>query len=1302
MTLRGVRRLASLLILVFLVSTLLPQVPAAAAEAALTEEEAIAILQEYEIVRGDTSGNLLLNDRLTRAQAAALFVRSMTANVLAALLKDVVPFTDAKGHWAAGEIAMAERLGLMKGSGAGLFRPDDPITYAEIYTVLLRMVDQEPTGPWDPRVIEARAVAVGIAAPGVNRSDTAIRLKVFWSLASTLSQVPVKGDSNLLREHLDHTPPTLSLSQTSFTTRDARVTITGTAVGAHRVLVNGTPAQYNRQTGSFTATVLVDTSTNTFLIEAYDAAKNKAVRTVTVERQADIARLVITGPNKIAVGSSQQLEIKALDSRGTEVPLEGVTADVTGNVATLDLATSRLRGTAIGRGTLTLTSGRVRATFSFDVLGPSTRAASLKILDVNGGYAPALNKETTVVVQVLDANGRVATDDNFRTIALQAAGLTGVSITVANAATQAGVSTFTVKGVKEGSATFTATTEGLDSVSQQVQFLASPRIVLSSTIKSLKPDGTSSATIKATLTDDSGKAVNNTSKSDIQIEVREAGTDGDMTQAVLTIARGRAASTGSATYLAGIAPGTAQISGTIVSDHTYPVQTLYLPVTDPLAGVKLDIIYSPASPRPGDPVNVTLRVLDSSNRIVTAGSYAFQVKLTTSNNDPVSSGFPDGVELAFKNSAYYPVDDQRPVTDPSNDPYSITGRTDRGIAEMTLTYNRSGVVEITPVPVGLTQEAYSPTLGVGPASGSTGLYAPTANIVLAGTPTAVVVTVDSVLGKDQPGGAVNSAIRMILRAKVVDDQGGPVPRYQQTATLTRTSQGQGVTQVDGINRKTTVDGVVEFTIRASNSPGFDRYTVSVGTFTSAPITVAVHLTPLPAPQVIAIRGVKEGSLSPVTGFVGPDADYMDIQLASQEAVDPAEPTNWVVAKVYRKGESRPFFTSQAFDLNSPLPLVQIPRSVLRAGTYDYEVQVNSGAGDSPKSPAFDSTSRAMVADYYSSYRLTTASFDAATGKLVVGGSGLSSNGSLKLDKLSIVKGNAVVPLDDPSVTFTITSSSITFMLGDLAASISPDTFHGNSVYVEAQAGWFTNPDGSLIAMAYPQVPVRPMAVIHSGSVDQANKRLYLNGEGFKHGTLAYNLIGIAGDSGEPVYLRPGTSTSHDRVLSVTETQIIFNLSQATLDAINALPGANLYVTAQTGWLYTGSATTGSRVGAITGTNHPVYSRVVMSSASFEGATNTLVLRGSGLNGVTLDPAKLRFMRTTTSVAWSPTRTGPIQSTSDTEIRIQFHADDAAEFRSLFDGRNVYINTAPGWMTDAAGREVLTLPDYSILFTVRAS
>lgn len=1300
--LRGFRRLASFLVVLVMIVTLLPQVPASAADDPLPEDEAVAILQEYGIVKGDPTGDLKLADRLTRAEAATVFVRSMNATDLAALLEDVVPFTDARGHWAAGAIAMVDRLGLMKGDGNGLFRPDDQITYVEIYTVLLRMVEQEPPGPWNPATIESKAKSLSITPPGANRSDVAIRRQVFVALATALSEVPVNGASTLLRKHLDQTPPTLVMSQTSLTTKDSRVTITGSAKGAVRVLVDGKPAQLDRKTGQFTASVSIDTGETIILVEALDAAKNKATKSISVVRQADISRLSVEGPDKIALGSTQKLEIKALDSRGNEVPLEGLTAEVTDDVAKFDLKTHRLTATGIGRGTLTLSAGRARDTFRFEVQGPSDKAASLEMLEINKGHALALDKETQVFVRVLDENGRVVTDDNFRPISLKVTGLSGVSLTVGNAMTERGVATFTVKGVREGEATFTASSSKLESVSQEVQFLRSPRIVLSTTAKEMKPDGTSEAVIRATLTNDEGKSVNNTSNADILIELTETGTDGDLTQAFLSIPRGRSTASESATYQAGIAPGTAKISGKVVSNHDYPVQTLNLPVTDSLAGVKWDISYSPSRPEPGEEVRVTLRVLDSRNRVVTTGSYAFQIKLTTSNDDPVVNGIPDGVTFGFEDSAYYPVDDGHSDSNSANDPYAVVGRTDRGTAVMTLTYNRSGAVEITPVGVDASYDAHHPSLGLGPASGSKGLYAPTTDVSFAGTAAGLMLTVDSDLGKDQPAGAVDRATRMTIRVKVVDDQGAVVPGYREYVTLTRTNDGQHVTSLQSASRQRTDDGIATFTIQASNTPGFDRYTASVGGLTDASVTVAVRTSELSAPEIIAIRGVREGGLSPVTGYVGPDADYMDIQLARQESVDPAEPTNWAIVKVYRQRESRPFFTSQAIDLNGVLPVVRIPRSALKPGLDYYEVTVDNGAGDSPRSPSVDTASQAMVADYRSTYQLTSASFDAEEGKLVLSSRGLSSRGTLMLDKFSVVKGDNVLSLDHPDVTYTISSSRVTLMLGDLAEELSPDVFYGNDVYVEAETGWFTSEDEFLIAEAYPEIPLEPMAVIHSGAIDQANKRLYLYGEGFRQGTIDYSLIGIGSDDGEPVFLRKGSSSSYDRVASLTDSQIILNLSTTTWEKLSELAGSSLYVTAKTGWLYEGSSRSGYKVGAITGTDHPVYTRVTLSSATYDSATGTLTLRGSGLNGVTIDPEKLIFKRTTTSAAWTPVKTGPVTSDSDSEVRIVLDPDDAEDFLSLFEGRNVFINTANGWMTDADGREVLPLPDYSILFSVRGN
>jgi hypothetical protein len=60
----------------------------------------------------------------------------------------------------------------------------------------------------------------------------------------------------------------------------------------------------------------------------------------------------------------------------------------------------------------------------------------------------------------------------------------------------------------------------------------------------------------------------------------------------------------------------------------------------------------------------------------------------------------------------------------------------------------------------------------------------------------------------------------------------------------------------------------------------------------------------------------------------------------------------------------------------------------------------------------------------------------------------------------------------------------------------------------------------------------------------------------------------------------------------------------------------------------------------------------------------------------------------------------VVAASGTEIRITFDPTDAAAFLTLFRNTNVFMNTEPGWMTDASGRGVAPLNDYSILFSVR--
>ena len=98
-------------------------------------------LKKYEIMVGDPDGNMRLGDSIKRAEFAKMICKVMgvTTTTSACTFNDV-----PEGHWATGYIAAANELELMKGDGAGTFRPDGQISYAEAITVIVRAVGYEP------------------------------------------------------------------------------------------------------------------------------------------------------------------------------------------------------------------------------------------------------------------------------------------------------------------------------------------------------------------------------------------------------------------------------------------------------------------------------------------------------------------------------------------------------------------------------------------------------------------------------------------------------------------------------------------------------------------------------------------------------------------------------------------------------------------------------------------------------------------------------------------------------------------------------------------------------------------------------------------------------------------------------------------------------------------------------------------------------------------------------------------------------------------------------------------------------
>jgi hypothetical protein len=168
----------------------------------------VAFLREQGAVGGYPDGSFRPKSPVTRAEMAKL---------LAVLLKlpparpEKGSFTDLKpDHWAYAYIEAGAKTGLWKGYPDGSFRPDSPLTRAEVAALLLRFAGVEPTGaavaPADvpegswAYSFAAEALAAGLLPPtasGFSPQAPAGRLEVVRGLALAYVLAPARSAAPL-------------------------------------------------------------------------------------------------------------------------------------------------------------------------------------------------------------------------------------------------------------------------------------------------------------------------------------------------------------------------------------------------------------------------------------------------------------------------------------------------------------------------------------------------------------------------------------------------------------------------------------------------------------------------------------------------------------------------------------------------------------------------------------------------------------------------------------------------------------------------------------------------------------------------------------------------------------------------------------------------------------------------------------------------------------------------------------------------------------------------------------------------
>lgn len=111
-------------------------------------EASVLKLANLGIISGYPDGTFKPDNLVTRAEFAKMIVCMLGLESAAKSLKgEAVPFADVDAdHWAAGYINVAQMMGIVNGYEDGTFRPQDNITYAEAFKMVLAAMGYSEDG----------------------------------------------------------------------------------------------------------------------------------------------------------------------------------------------------------------------------------------------------------------------------------------------------------------------------------------------------------------------------------------------------------------------------------------------------------------------------------------------------------------------------------------------------------------------------------------------------------------------------------------------------------------------------------------------------------------------------------------------------------------------------------------------------------------------------------------------------------------------------------------------------------------------------------------------------------------------------------------------------------------------------------------------------------------------------------------------------------------------------------------------------------------------------------------------------
>jgi len=181
--------------------------------------DSISRLTELEVLSGYPDGTFRPQGAISRAEFAKIAVLMGGQEGKAGqMADDAADFSDVKsGEWYTGWINAAAAGGYVQGYGDGSFRPDAEISYAQVLTVLLRVLgyDDRLPGDWPADYLASAnslALTQGLVfSPGAaaSRADVAV-------LADALLDLPLVKWDSLSQTFINSSSPAVTLLAANF------------------------------------------------------------------------------------------------------------------------------------------------------------------------------------------------------------------------------------------------------------------------------------------------------------------------------------------------------------------------------------------------------------------------------------------------------------------------------------------------------------------------------------------------------------------------------------------------------------------------------------------------------------------------------------------------------------------------------------------------------------------------------------------------------------------------------------------------------------------------------------------------------------------------------------------------------------------------------------------------------------------------------------------------------------------------------------------------------------------------------